>query len=180
MDIEGCFYLGYTSKVHGKHGELIVKLDVDSPEGYKKLESVFVRMQKTDNLLVPFFMESTVLQNNGALRLKIADVNSADQAKAMVGKEVYLPLEKLPKLTGNKFYFHEVVDFEVKDVNLGGVGRIIKVLDYPTQAVMEVKHVSGKEILIPITDEVVVNLDRKLNVMEVKTPEGLVAIYLES
>lgn len=37
MNIEECFYLGYTSKVHGKQGELIAKLDVDNPEKYNKL-----------------------------------------------------------------------------------------------------------------------------------------------
>lgn len=78
MNIEECFYLGYTSKVHAKQGEIVLKLDVDFPERYKKLESVLVRMHKQDQLLVPFFISQSQLTNDGNLRIKIEDINSVD------------------------------------------------------------------------------------------------------
>ena len=102
MNIEACYYLGYTSKIHGKEGSLVVKLDVDNPTFYKKLESVFIQLNKLDNELVPFFITSTQLSNNDSLILKIEDINDVEQAKAMVGKEVFLPLDMLPPLKGNK------------------------------------------------------------------------------
>src|SRR3990172_3619132 len=103
MNIEACYYLGYTSKVHGKQGELIIHLDVDFPEEYKNLESVLIRMNKQDNSLIPFFISNSQLLNNGTLKIKIDDINTVDQAKALVGKELFLPLDSLPKLTGNQF-----------------------------------------------------------------------------
>lgn len=179
MNIEECFYLGYTSKVHAKQGELVAKLDVDNPEQYKKLESVLIRMHKQDSSLIPFFITQTQLQNDGTLRIKIDDVNTVEQAKEMVGKELYLPLTQLPKLTGNQFYYHEITGFAVVDLEKGSLGTIINVLDHPTQAIFEIKHSSGKEVLIPITDDIIQTVDRENKTITVQAPEGLIDVYLE-
>lgn len=180
MNIEECYYLGYTSKVHGKQGDIIIKLDVDRPEEYKKLESVLIRMNKKDNALIPFFIQQTQVQNNGTLRIHIDDINTVEEAKQLIGKETYLPLNTLPVLTGNKFYYHEIKDFLVVDTNLGEVGIIQKVLDYPTQAIFEIVNNDNKEILIPITDTIVINVDRDKNTITVTTPEGLIDLYLNN
>ncbi len=179
MNIEACYYLGYTSKVHGKQGELIIKLDVDFPEEYKNLESVLIRMNKQDNSLIPFFISNSILLNNGTLKIKIDDVNTVDEAKALVGKELFLPLNSLPPLTGNKFYYHEVVNFEIVDKEKGNIGKIKRVLDYPTHAIFEVINTDGKEILIPITDEIIAKVNRENKTIEIIAPEGLIDIYLE-
>ncbi|OIP02192.1 MAG: 16S rRNA processing protein RimM [Bacteroidetes bacterium CG2_30_32_10] len=179
MNIESCYYLGYTSKVHGKQGELIINLDVDFPEEYKNLESVLIRMNKQDNSLIPFFISTTQLLNNGTLKIKIDDINTVDQAKELVGKELFLPLDTLPKLTGNQFYYHEVVNFEVLDKEKGTIGKINQVLAYPTHAIFEIINAAGKEILIPITDEIITNVNRENKTIEITAPEGLIEIYLE-
>lgn len=180
MNIEECYYLGYTSKVHGKQGEVIIKLDVDHPEEYRNLESVLIQMNKKDNLLIPFFISNAVVQNNGTLRIKIEDINTVEEAKALVGKETYLPLNTLPKLTGNKFYYHEIKGFKVFDTNYGEVGIIRKVLDYPTQAILEIENTSEKEILIPITDAIIIDVNRIEQKITVNAPEGLIDLYLQN
>ncbi len=54
MNKEACFQLGYVAKIHGIHGEVSIVLDVDNPEYYQNLESVFVEF---NSRLVPFFIE---------------------------------------------------------------------------------------------------------------------------
>jgi 16S rRNA processing protein RimM len=179
MNIEECFYLGYTSKVHAKQGELIAKLDVDNPEKYKKLESVLIRLNINDTSLIPFFISSVQVLNNGTIKLKIDDVNDVAQAELLVGKELYLPLTKLPKLTGNKFYYHEVLGFQVIDAVKGNIGEIFNVLELPQQAVLEIKNAQQKEILIPITDQIIKTVNRAEKIIEIDAPEGLIDIYLE-
>ncbi len=179
MNIEECFYLGYTSKVHGKQGELIAKLDVDNPDKYNKLESVLVRLNKNDNSLIPFFITHTQVLNNGTVKLKIDDINDVVQAELLVGKELFLPLTKLPKLTGNKFYYHEVIGFQVIDALKGSIGEIFNVLEFPQQAVLEIKNAQEKEILIPITDQIIKTVNRAEKTIEIDAPEGLIDIYLD-
>lgn len=179
MKIEETFYLGYTSKVHGKNGELVVKLDVDQPNAYKKLESVFIRINKMDNQLVPFFVTKTTLQNNNTVVIKLDGVENVDEAKDLVAKEVYLPLNTLPPLTGNKFYFHEVVGFAVEDLHKGNLGTINQVLEYPHQAVLEIISPDNKEILIPVSDDFIVEVNREKQLIKTNAPEGLIDIYLD-
>lgn len=179
MNIEECFYLGYTSKVHGKQGELIAKLDVDNPDKYNKLESVLVRLNKNDNSLIPFFISHAQVLNNGTVKLKIDDINDVVQAELLVGKELFLPLTKLPKLTGNKFYYHEVIGFQVIDAVKGNIGEIFNVLEFPQQAVLEIKNAQEKEILIPITDQIIKTVNRAEKTIEIDAPEGLIDIYLD-
>ena len=123
MNLDECHYIGYTSKVHGKQGELIIKLDVDFLEECKKMESVLVQMNNTDNTLIPFFISKSNFQNDGTLRIKFEDVDDIASAKNISGKGIYILKTNLPFQSGNQFYHHEVIDFKVIDTNYGEVGN---------------------------------------------------------
>ena len=178
MNIEACYYIGYTSKVHGKQGELTIKLEVDFLEECKKLESVFIQFNKTDTSLIPFFISNSQLQHNGTLRVKIDDVDDISEAKPLVAKGVYIPISSLPQLSGNQFYHHEVTNFKIIDVNLGEIGQLSQILNYPKQAIFEVINTDHKEILIPIADDIIVTVDRANQTIEVNAPDGLIDLYL--
>jgi 16S rRNA processing protein RimM len=179
MNIDNCFYLGVTQKIIGHKGELSFKLDVDSPSSYEGIPSVLIQIQEKDKTLVPFFIESATLQNNGNLRCKIEGIDDQAAAKSLVGKSLFLPLEVLPKLSGNKFYFHEVTGFAVFDQEKGELGIIDKVLEYPKSNLLSILK-GDKEILIPITDETIVSVDRDNKLITTSAPEGLIDLYLEN
>jgi 16S rRNA processing protein RimM len=83
----------------------------------------------------------------------------------------------LPKLTGNKFYYHEVIGFSVEDDVYGDIGIVEGVNDTTSQALFEVKK-GDKQLLIPINDEIIKKVDRQSKTITVTTPEGLVDLYL--
>ena len=106
MQKEDCFYLGKIVKKHSFKGEVVIKLDTDEPDLYENLESVFVDL---GNNLVPFFIEKSTLSKGTMFRVKFEDVDTEADAEAILRSEVYLPLDLLPKLSGDKFYYHEVI-----------------------------------------------------------------------
>ena len=55
---------------------------------------------------------------------------------------------------------------------------IQSVNDSASQELFEVLK-DGKELLIPISDDIIKKVDRKNKEIHVKTPEGLVDLYLE-
>ena len=175
MEIEGHFYLGKVVKLFANKGALLVYLDVDDPEDYINLESVFVRM---NNQLIPFFIEDIELRHKNNAVVLFSDVDNPGQASMLLGCQLFLPLNMLPPLTGNKFYYHEIKGFTVTDSSYGPAGIIEEVLDYPHQAVMRILN-QNKEILIPINDEIIVNVDRKNRNLDINAPEGLIEMYME-
>ena len=175
MKKEDCFYLGKIVKKYSFKGEILAKLDTDQPDIYENLDALFIEVS---NSLIPYFVEKSQLHKSNLLRLKLEDVTSEGDADALLKKDLYLPLDLLPKLEGNAFYFHEIIGFQVIDENFGPIGQITGVNDSTTQALFEIDH-HGKEVLIPINDEIINSLDRTAKTVLVKTPPGLIDLYLD-
>ncbi|WP_299260520.1 ribosome maturation factor RimM [uncultured Aquimarina sp.] len=174
MKKEDCFYLGKIVSKFSFKGELLIKLDTDEPESYVKMESVFINYNKN---LVPFFIEKSSLHKSDLLRVKFEDVDSEEDADDLMKAEIYLPIDLLPKLDGDKFYFHEVIGFKIIDSTFGEVGVIKHINDTTSQALFEIDR-DGIEILIPMNDEFIDKVDRETNTVFVNTPEGLIDLYL--
>ncbi len=174
MQKKDCFYLGKIVRKHSFKGEVVIKLDTDEPHLYANMNAVFVDLGKN---LLPFFIEKSLLQKGNQLRVKFEDVNTEQDAESLLKSDVYLPLDLLPKLTGNKFYFHEVIGFTIEDVNYGKVGIITGINDSTAQALFEIQQ-GDAEVLIPMIDDFIKKVDRKNKTIVVETPEGLIAMYL--
>lgn len=175
MKKEDCFYLGKIVSKYSFKGELLVKLDTDEPDLYDNLDAIFIDLRGN---MVPFFVESSQLHKSNLLRLKFEEVDTEADADALMKTDLYLPLNLLPKLEGNKFYFHEVIGFTIKDTNHGDVGILKGINDSTAQSLFEIDK-DGTEILIPMNDEFIVKVDRENKTIEVNTPEGLIDLYLE-
>jgi len=173
MQKEDCYYLGKITKLHGFKGNLILHLDTDEPELYENMESVFV---ETNGMLVPFFFEFIQPHSRGKMLVKFEDV-SPEEAEKLINKHLYLPLETLPELEGNDFYYHEIAGFKIIDENHGEIGVLQSVNDSGIQPLFEIK-ISDREILIPVVDEWIKEVNRKEKFIKIETPEGLVDLYL--
>lgn len=169
------FYLGKITKVFGLKGELLVYLDTDEPKKYHQLESVFFDMQGEP---IPFFIQSVKIKSDDQLIVKFEDVD-AENSYQFVNISLFLPLAMLPVLEGNKFYYHEVKGFKILDVVYGDLGICEDILEYPHQAIFQIKHPQG-EILIPIVDEFILKVDKTNQIIEIKTPPGLIDLYIKN
>lgn len=171
MNINDCFYLGTIAKKFSFRGEVLIHLETDEPEAYLEMESVFVAMGAE---LVPFFIENA--QWHGAyLRVKFEEVDSEADAASLLGKKLYLPLEFLPELEGDAFYYHEIVGFEVIDQQQHIIGTIAEVMDNAMQDLLRVESPQG-DILIPLVDDFIVALNREARQLHLHLPEGLIQL----
>jgi len=173
MQKEDCYYLGKITKPHGFKGNLILHLETDEPELYETLESVFI---ETNGMLVPFFFEFAQPHSKGKLLVKFEDT-TPQEAEKLINKEIYLPLDTLPELDGTDFYYHEIIDFTMYDQTNTEVGVITGINDSTAQTLFEVEA-DGKQVLIPIVEDWILDIDRENKAILVQIPDGLIELYL--
>lgn len=176
MEKEACYYLGKITRTNGNKGGLSIFLDVDDPQEYQGLDAVFVEIKKQ---LIPYFIDEIKIHTskNTAL-VYFEDLNDVESAAKLANCALYLPIASLPTLTGNKFYFHEVIDFLLIDKQFGAIGKIKEILEYPNQALFQTFY-KEKEVLIPINDLFIKKVDREKKEILLDLPEGLIEVYIE-
>ena len=174
MTKEECYQLGKITKPFGFKGQVVMFLDVDCPDDYAELDSAFIDIKGN---LVPYFFKIENINGNKAIAT--FEELKPEEAQALVGHEMYLPLDMLPKLTGNQFYFHEVVGFRVIDEEHGDIGVIQSIIEYPAQPLFQIDK-DGTEILIPVIDPVIKSVNRMLKTITIDAPAGLIDLYLQS
>ena len=174
MNKESCYEIGFVTKPHGLNGAVTITFDVDNPLEYKNLESVFLEIS---GRLVPFFINHIQVRNNSAI-VEFEEISSREQFQDIKSAKLVLPLEFLPQLPNDEFYYHEVIGFRVIDKNLGELGIITGFNTSGPQPIMVMEY-QEKEILIPASKEIVIKPNKNNQTMEVHLPEGLLEVYLE-
>jgi 16S rRNA processing protein RimM len=175
MDKKDFYYLGKIVKTSGFKGSLMFFFDVDDIGLYKDMDAVFAEVAGE---LIPFAIRSVKIKNSNTAYVQLEDVNSEEEAIALIGKSLYLPLSFLPPLSGDQFYYHEVIGFSVIDQQAGPIGVIESVMDQGPQDIFIIR--SGKmEILLPVSGDIILKTDKKKKTMEVKAPDGLLDLYMK-
>lgn len=170
MGFNDHYYIGKIVRLHSFKGEVYAKLDVDNPSQYLEMGSVLLDI---NNKLVPFFILNAQFGSKGMLRLKFEDIDSEDLAKTLLKKDLYQPLSFLPEKEEGDFYFHEIIGYKVNDKTVGDIGEVSEVLEYPGNELLKIED-GPREILIPIQDAFIVEVDKKHKVIRVDLPEGLI------
>lgn len=175
MTIEQSFYIGYISKTRGLKGEVQLFFEF---EDYEELDFdvVFLEMNKK---LVPYFVDQIKLHNNSTAYATFEDVDHIDKAQALVRKKMYLSNDKMPERDPDDFRYTDLVGFLVIDEVHGELGEITAVQEMPQQFIATV-DMDGKELMFPLSDDLILGIDSEEEIIEVELPEGLVELYKSS
>ncbi|WP_400193745.1 ribosome maturation factor RimM [Hymenobacter sp. B81] len=177
MNLDESYELGYVVKTHGLRGQVVAELDVDNPADYLGVQEVYLERPVGSGKLYRFGVERLSPQNGTRVLLKLQGVDRIEDAELLRGLKLFRPLEALPELEDDQFYFHDVVGFAVVDANLGRLGTVEAFYEMPEQDLLAMRY-QGQEVLIPVVDALIQHADEDARELHVTLPEGLLEVYL--
>lgn len=161
--------LGKIAKAHGLRGEVKMFLHSGQPEnlqGYKEL----VLVDRSGELFGPLIVQKSRNQGKSAI-VQFASVTSRSEAELIEGRGVLLAKRDLPAIDENEYYWHQYLGKTVIDLTGRMLGRVEHIFPNGAQDVLVIKA-ADKEILIPVTKEIVVG--ETAGELTIDPPPGLV------
>ena len=96
------------------------------------------------------FTVTNVKKKNKAFVLAIENINTIEQAKEMIGLDIFVDSSYLPDLDDDTFYEAEIIGYKVMDLDNNLYGEIVDVYSLPSNYVFDIKlKENGNIVSIP-------------------------------
>lgn len=177
LHIDKLIPLGFINKTHGFQGELSLAIHDDVSISIDQFKSQFLFIL-LDGLPVPFFVEN-IREKSGGVLVKFESVSDEFQAKKLVGKKVLAEKMKLDATEDDEPSWFDLVGYSVIDKSYGELGPIIEIQELPMQFLASCK-VNDKEVLFPLHEEIIINIDDNNKIIQIDLPDGLLDVYLSN
>jgi 16S rRNA processing protein RimM len=173
MIVENYQSIGVLSRLHGVHGEALFIAGNKLSKDFNKTEWVFIIV---DGLPVPFFISEIRIKTESTALLKLEGIEKAEDMDEFIGLEVCLPSKKLRK-SKEKALPGDIKGYKVIDEKHGEIGIAEAVINYQENYLLQIFN-NKKEILVPIAEDILKEIDDKKKCIFINAPEGLIELYL--
>jgi 16S rRNA processing protein RimM len=167
---------------HGRRGEVAAEILTDFPERLKRLKQAYLSGDQNDLEQIgrPVGVRSCWLSESrgGQAIFHFEGSDSISDAKELVGLEVRIPSAERMPLPGGTYYVTDLIGCEVREKK-AAVGVVRDVEFTGGTPLLTVDSPRG-EVLIPLAEEICVNVDLAARRIDVILPEGLAELNRNS
>jgi 16S rRNA processing protein RimM len=160
-------------RARGLKGEIVADLLTDFPERFNGMER-FIALSPTGEKKV-VDLESFWFQNNRII-LKLAKVDTVEAARELTGYEFCIPEAERVPLAANEYYDFDLEGCLVSELNGNELGRVQRVLKTGGAEILLIAASDGTEVLVPLAESIVVEIDIVEKKIIVDPPEGLLEL----
>lgn len=167
-----CVQLGYIRKPHALSGEVELVFEPEMELTLEQAKWVFLEIE---NELVPFFIpqEGLRFKSETSALVHFEDIDSQERAKIITGCKVFVTQNDFVQGEEEEITPSYLLNFKVTDQTHGNLGVITEVNDYSGNMVITVEK-EGKEIILPLSDELIVSMNEEIRELILDCPEGLI------
>ncbi|MCK4839805.1 MAG: 16S rRNA processing protein RimM, partial [Desulfobulbaceae bacterium] len=173
LDSDNLVRVGRVGKAHGIKGEVKVRPDFGPPEDFLRYREVSLFKPGTDDR-----QDYNVSRCRPLAKIVVLQLDGIDDrtmAETLSGSEVWVDKKTLPDLAVGDFYWHDLVGLEVVTESGRKLGRVDAILATGGHDILVVLG-GGREYLIPLRKEFLVNTDTAAGVLTVADVPGLFEI----
>ena len=163
--------LGYVTKAFGIKGGVVAKFFNGQSDSLFVGQEIFARAKKGQ---INKLKISSLLDRN---RIFFTEICSRDQAQDLVGQEILIDRQDLPKISESEFYLQDLLDSQVIDEENNPIGKVVGFSSNNAQDLLEVDCHDGPKILIPLTKPLVEEIDLENKKIIVNLPENFLDIF---
>lgn len=151
--------LGKLRRAHGVKGEIPLEVYTEMLELLVPDSLVFI-----GDAYQPLTIEKTRWKQE-LLLLKFKEIDDRTIVSELTNALVYVRSFQLPPLTEGEIYSHEIVGLSVYTEESEFLGTLVEILETGANDVFIIEDDAGQEILIPDTEEVILEIDLELGKM---------------
>lgn len=164
--------IGHYNKPHGVAGELSATIDVD----IDVLRELSCLVSDMDGIFVPFFVNACRPKTQETVLLTIDGIDSEQEAARLVNHDIYALKREFRQESidadADGYPLDYFIGFELQDSDGNVIGEIVDVDEQTENAIFIVER-DGNEIMVPATDDLIVEFDLDRKVMVMDLPQGL-------
>lgn len=161
--------VGKIVSTHGLRGEVKIVTWTDTPDVFEDIKYVYaVRKNEEISLTV----KGIKYQKNNII-VKFAEIESIDEAEKYKNCILKADREMLGELPEGVYYIADLIGCEVYEDNGKMLGKISDVFNTGANDIYAVSAPERKDLLIPVTDETVIDVNIEDKRVTVHLLEGL-------
>jgi len=160
--------VGKLRRPHGLKGEMLMDVLTDFPERLTPGMIVYVG---SEHLPLKFLSCRWHLK---ALLVAFVEYPDQESVADLRNQLVYVPTEDRPDLPEGEYYHHQVLGLRVVSDEGMVLGAVVDILETGANDVFVVRHETGSEILLPVIDEVILQVDLARGELRVHLLPGLI------
>jgi len=167
---EELFQIGYFAKPHGIKGEL--SLCTDYHDLLEDIDEPYL-ICELDGIFVPFFVETYRYKGSSVILVKLENIVNELEAKRLSNKTVYCPLTMIKNNLTEEDTWRFFIGYSLEDEKLGMLGEIIDVDESTINTLFKIDY-KGKELFVPMAEELIISVDEEDRRLVATLPEGLI------
>lgn len=167
--MENLLEIGKIVNTHGLRGEVKVVPWTDAAEDFEYISSVYIKIKNEYKKLT---ISSVKYQKNNVI-VKFKEYNDINEIEPYKNSVLYAQRDELGELPEGVYYIVDLIGLEVYTEEGEFVGKIADVFNAGASDIYDVKREGKKNLLLPVIDEVVKNVDIKGGKVTVHIMEGL-------
>ena len=165
--------IGKFNKTHGINGE--ISANVNMP--LSALSKCFCIVCDIDGIFVPFFIKDIRSKSHNSLLITVDDINNENDALLLVNKDIYVMRKDYNQVIDDEdeLPLDFLIGFKV-NINSTHQGTIIDIDDSTSNVLFVIDIENNKELLIPVADEFISNIDSNNRLIEMIVPGELLEL----
>ncbi|MFC4810687.1 ribosome maturation factor RimM [Paenibacillus sp. GCM10023250] len=165
--------VGKLVNTHGIRGEVKVISQTDFPEERFAPKSRLTLLNEENGQQVDVEVQSA-REHKGMYYLKLKGYDNINDVEKYKGWSLKVSKEEMIELDEGEYYHHQIIGCAVVTDEGADLGVITEILVPGANDVWVVQPKKGKQVLIPVIDEVVLDVDVANKTVKVHLMEGLI------